>query len=125
MKKRWLLFTVVLSFVFVMGFQPTVCSAETEKIHFGYLVADQIHNFASMIIKEKKLLEAEGLQVEWGEYLAGAYVMQHLAAGEVDFATCGVIPTMITRGRGVDVVVLAGSNTEGSSIIVSNSRLHP
>lgn len=121
MKKRWMLSIVILSFIFVMGLQPTVCSAEMKKIHFGYLVADQIHNFASMLIKEKKLFEAEGLQVEWGEYLAGAYVMQHLAAGEVDFATCGCIPTMITRGRGVDVVILAGSNTEGSSIIVKES----
>ena len=121
MKKTWVLSIVILSFVFVMGFQPTVCSAEMKKIHFGYLVADQIHNFASMIVKEKKLFAAEGLQVEWGEYLAGAYVMQHLAAGEVDVATCGVIPTMITRGRGVDVVVIAGSNAEGSSIIVKES----
>jgi NitT/TauT family transport system substrate-binding protein len=95
--------------------------AAGKKIHFGYLVADQIHNFHSMLIKEKKFLEAEGLQVKWGEYLAGAYLMQHLAAGEVDFGTCGCIPTMITRGRGVDVVILASGNTEGSSIIVKNS----
>lgn len=120
MKKTWVLSIVIMSFIFVIGFQPAVFAAD-KKIHFGYLVADQIHNFASMIVKEKKLFEAEGLQVEWGEYLAGAYVMQHLAAGEVDFATCGIIPTMITRGRGVDVVVIAGSNAEGSSIIVKES----
>jgi len=117
-KKLALLF--VLSIGIALAFQGTAF-AEKKKIHFGYLVADQIHNFASMLIKEKKFLEDEGLEVEWGEYLAGAYLMQHLSAGEVDFGTCGCIPTMITRGRGVDVVILAGSNTEGSSIIVKES----
>lgn len=121
MKKSLLLFVLIASFIFVMGFQPADCRAEMKKIHFGYLLADQVHNFASMLMKEKKFLEAEGLKVEWGEYLAGAYVMQHLAAGEVDFATCGCVPTLITRARGVDVVMLASGNTEGSSIIVSKS----
>jgi NitT/TauT family transport system substrate-binding protein len=120
MKKTWLLLVIISSFLLVMGLQPKVCNAG-EKVHFGYLVADQVHNFASMLMKEKKFLEDEGIEVKWGEYLAGAYLMQHLAAGEVDFGTCGNIPTMITRGRGVDVVILAGSNTEGSSIIVSNA----
>jgi NitT/TauT family transport system substrate-binding protein len=120
MKKTWLLLVIISSFICVMGLQPAAHGAG-QKIHFGYLVADQVHNFASMLLKEKKFLEDEGLQVKWGEYLAGAYLMQHLAAGEVDFGTCGNIPTMITRSQGVDVVILAGSNTEGSSIIVSNA----
>ncbi len=125
MKKGLLLLILISSFIFVMGFQPTACRAEMKKIHFGYLLADQVHNFASMLMKEKKFLEAEGLQVEWGEYLAGAYVMQHLAAKEVDFGTCGCVPTMITRARGVDVVILASGNTEGSSIIVKHSIKTP
>jgi NitT/TauT family transport system substrate-binding protein len=120
MKKGLLLLILISSFIFVMGFQPTVCAA-AEKVNFGYLVADQVHNFHSMLIKEKKYLEDEGLKPTWGEYLAGAYLMQHLSAGEVDFGTCGCIPTMITRGRGVDVVMLASGNTEGSSIIVKHS----
>lgn len=119
MRKTWLLLILISSFIFVVGFQSTVYAAG-EKVNFGYLVADQVHNFHSMIIKEKKFLQDEGLKVTWGEYLAGAYLMQHLSAGEVDFGTCGCVPTMITRGRGVDVVILASGNTEGSSIIVNH-----
>jgi len=120
MQKRWLLFLIVTCFIVVMGFQAETFAADKKKIHFGYLVADQVHNFHSMLMKEKGFLENEGLEVKWGEYLAGAYLMQHLSAGEVDFGTCGCIPTMITRGRGVDVVILASGNTEGSSIIVKD-----
>ena len=120
MKKVWLLLTIISVFILVIGLRSPA-QAGDEKITFGYLVADQIHNFASMLMKEKKFLEDEGIKVKWGEFLAGAYLMQHLASGEVDFGTCGCIPTMITRGRGVDVVILAGSNTEGSSLVVKKS----
>lgn len=120
MRKRFVYFLVVLSALLVLGLQSGALAAE-ETIRFGYLVADQLHIPAPMIMKEQKLLEKEGLQVNWGEFLAGAYLMQHLSSGEVDFGTCGAVPTMITRGRGVDVVILAGSNQEGSSVIVKDS----
>jgi NitT/TauT family transport system substrate-binding protein len=92
--------------------------AKTTKINFGYLVADQIHEPAPLIMKEKKLLEKRGLEVKWGEYLAGSYLCQFMASGEVDFGTGGAVPVIITRGQGVDLQILAGSNTEGSSIVV-------
>ena len=92
-----------------------------DEIRFGYLVADQLHSPAVMIMKEKKLLEAEGLKVTWGEYLAGSYLMQYMTSGEVDFGSCGAPPVMITRGQGVKVSILASSNTEGSSIVVKDS----
>ncbi|MEW6376880.1 MAG: ABC transporter substrate-binding protein [Thermodesulfobacteriota bacterium] len=125
MKKTWIVLMVMAGFIVLTGLQPAAYGAGKNKIHFGYLVADQIHNFASMLMKEKKFLEAEGIEVKWGEYLAGAYLMQHLAAGEVDFGTCGCVPTMITRGQGVNVVILAGSNTEGSAIIVKHDIKTP
>ncbi|MCE5242831.1 MAG: ABC transporter substrate-binding protein [Syntrophobacteraceae bacterium] len=92
-----------------------------DEIRFGYLVADQLHSPAVMIMKEKKLLEAEGLKVNWGEYLAGSYLMQFMTSGEVDFGSCGAPPVMITRGQGVKVSILASSNTEGSSLVVKDS----
>jgi len=125
MKKMRLFVMVMAGLIALTGLQPAAYGAGKNKIHFGYLVADQVHNFASMVIKEKKFLADEGIEVKWGEYLAGAYLMQHLAAGEVDFGTCGCVPTMITRGQGVDVVILASSNTEGSSIIVKKEIKTP
>lgn len=120
MRGKWICLTAALSLLLIFGLQTTA-SAEEKEIRFGYLVADQLHNPAPMIMKEMKFLEEEGLKVKWGEYMAGAYLMQYLASGEVDFGTCGAVPAMITRGQGVDVVILAGSNTEGSSLIVNNS----
>ncbi|MFH1977424.1 MAG: ABC transporter substrate-binding protein [Pseudomonadota bacterium] len=119
MKKPQMLWIAIIGLVFIFGFQTLVIGAEKE-IRFGYLVADQLHNPAPMIMKEKKFLEAEGLKVNWGEFLAGSYLMQHLASGEVDFGTCGAVPVMITRGAGVDAVILAGSNQEGSAMVVAN-----
>lgn len=125
MKKKLLVLMVMAALIVLSGLQPAAYGAGKNKIHFGYLVADQVHNFASMLMKEKKFLEEEGIEVKWGEYLAGAYLMQHLASGEVDFGTCGIVPTMITRGQGVDVVVLASGNTEGSAIIVKKEIKTP
>lgn len=119
MKKLQVLWIAIISLVFILGFQTLVFGAEKE-IRFGYLVADQLHNPAPMIMKVKKFLEAEGLKVKWGEFLAGSFLMQHLSSGEVDFGTCGAVPAMITRGAGVDVVILAGSNQEGSAMVVAD-----
>lgn len=120
MGKRFLITLSLAVFLLIVGFSGSAL-AEDNSITFGYLVADQIHEPAPMIMKKFKLLEKQGLKVKWGEFMAGSYLMQHMASGEVNFGTCGAVPTMITRGRGVNVVVLAGSNTEGSSIIVKDS----
>lgn len=120
MRMRFKIILLSVVALLTIGLQGPV-AAEDNSIVFGYLVADQLHNPAPMIMKDLKLLEKQGLKVKWGEFLAGSYLMQHLASGEVDFGTCGAVPTMITRGRGVNVVILAGSNTEGSSIIVKDN----
>lgn len=115
-----LFWVVALASLLVLGmFAPA--NAQQKEIRFGYLVADQLHSPAVMIMKEKKLLEAEGLKVTWNEFLAGSYLMQYLTSGEVDFWSCGAVPVMITRGQGVDVVMLASGNAEGSSIVVKDS----
>lgn len=113
-------FAIVATFLLLMGVQSQAIGQEKE-IRFGYLVADQLHSPAVMIMKEKKMLEAEGFKVKWGEFLAGSYLMQHFTSGEVDFGSCGAVPIMITRGQGVDGVILASANTEGSSIVVKDT----
>lgn len=112
--------TVALTLLLIAGIQSQAMGEEKE-IRFGYLVADQLHSPAVMIMKERKMLEAEGFKVKWGEFLAGSYLMQHFTSGEIDFGSCGAVPVMITKGQGVDAVILASANTEGSSIIVKNS----
>lgn len=96
-------------------------SAAPKELRMGYLVADQIHGAALMVMKERKMLEAAGYTVKWSEYLAGGYFMQDMAAGAIDYGVTGVVPAMITHAQGIKVAVLASSNTEGSSLVVQNS----
>jgi len=90
-------------------------------IDFGYITADQLHSPAVMVMKENKLLEEEGFDVEWHEYIAGAYAIQDLTAGKIDFANCGIAPIIISNSRKPELSVIAGSNREGSSLIVRES----
>jgi len=95
-------------------------NASGKTIHFGYITADQLHSPAVMIMKEKKLLEAEGFNVIWHEYIAGTHAIQDMVSGKIDFASCGVTPIIISRSQGAGPVILAGSNREGSSLIVAD-----
>jgi NitT/TauT family transport system substrate-binding protein len=95
--------------------------AAPKEIRIGYLVADQLHSPAVMVMKEKKLLEAAGFAVKWRAFLTGTYAMQDLTWGSIDFASCGAIPIITTHARGVKLVILAGANEEGSSLVVDTS----
>jgi len=113
-----------MTFILILGLQCPA-NGQGKEIRFGYLVADQLHSPAVMIMKEKKMLEEAGFKVTWQEFLAGAYLMQDFASGQIDFGSLGAVPVMITRGQGVDVVMLASANAEGSSIIVKDSIKAP
>jgi len=105
---------------------PAIVQADApKKITFGYLVADQLHEPAPMIMKHLKLLEKRGYEVKWQEFLSGANLCQHMASGEVDYGTCGAAPALTFRGLGLDFVMLASSNTNGSALIVSHKYKSP
>jgi len=98
---------------------PSPSWAAKEPMAFGHLVAAQIHEPVPMILEEMKLLDKEGYEAKFPEFLAGAFAMQHFAAGELDAVTVGCPPIMIARAAGTDIVILASSNTEGSRIIAA------
>lgn len=118
-KNRRVFWVICLVFLFCFGAAGSAFAAAKE-IRYGYLVADQLHNPAVMVMKEKKLLEAAGFNVTWREYLTGAYAMPDMTAGAIDFANCGAVPVMITHAQGMKVAILAGGNQEGSSLVVSD-----
>ena len=95
-------------------------SSAGQKLRVGYLVADQLHHPALMIMKQRHLLEDAGFDVTWNEFLAGSYVMQEMSSGTLDFAVCGVAPVAIAHAQGVKLNILASGNQEGSALIVSN-----
>ena len=104
---------------------PGGALADGKKITFGYLVADQLHEPAPMIMKNLKLLEKRGYELKWQEFLSGANLVQHMASGEVDYGTGGAAPVLTFRGLGLDFVMLASSNTNGSALIVSKNIRSP
>jgi len=118
-RKFWVSWMVIFAFGLWGGIGDQISKAgAAEPLHFGYLVADQLHSPGPMIMKEKGFLKDEGFEVKWSEFLAGAYAMQHFSAGEVDVVSCGAVPMMIARGSGTNVVMLASANTEGSALVV-------
>lgn len=94
-------------------------SAVQKEIRIGYLVADQLHSPAVMVMKQRKMLEEAGFNVKWNEFLAGSYVMQEMASGSLDFASCGTAPIAITHAQGVKLNILASGNQEGSALVVA------
>jgi NitT/TauT family transport system substrate-binding protein len=129
MKGKKLSWWVAWLSVCLVGALIAGCSGPAKKdektaaksVRIGYLVADQLHSPAVMVMKDRKMLEAKGINVAWSEFLAGSPLMQEMASGSLDFGSCGVVPVMITRGQGVDAVVLASANLEGSSLVVKDS----
>ena len=101
--------------------QPNPAIADGKTIRFGYIASDQLHNPAGMIMEEKKMLEAAGFTVEWVEYLGGAYAMQDMIEGSIDFAVCGVVPVMSAHARSGKMSVIAGANQEGASLVIDNT----
>ena len=114
------LIIMVLAVLVCFAGTPTMAEADNKEVRLGYLVADQLHGAAFMVMKENKLLEKLGYTVKWSEYLSGGYLMQDMAAGAIDFGVGGMIPGLITHAQGINVAILASGNTEGSSIVVGD-----
>lgn len=95
-----------------MPFKPT-------SLRVGHLLADQLHQPGWAVAKEKNYFADEGFEVVHGEYSYGSVEMEHFAAGELDVAYVGAVPFLTARAAGVDVIAVASSNTEGSSLVVA------
>ena len=114
-RKAFFFAGVVSLFVFALSGVATA-----KEIRVGYLVADQLHHPAIMVMKQRNMLEQAGIDVKWNEFLAGSYVMQEMASGSLDFASCGAAPVAITHAQGVKLNIIAGCNQEGSALVVRN-----
>jgi len=88
-------------------------------LRVGHLLADQLHQPGWVVAKEKNYFADEGFEVVHREYSYGSVEMEHFAAGELDVAYVGAVPFLSARAAGVDVIAVASSNTEGSSLVVA------
>jgi len=94
-------------------------SPESNKLRVGHLLADQLHQPGWVIADEMNYFAEEGFDVIHSEYPYGSIEMEHFAAGELDVAYVGVVPFLSARAAGVDIIAIASSNTEGSSLVVA------
>lgn len=99
-------------------------------VRVGYLLGD-LHQLAYPVAKNtevgggQSLFEKYGVKVEDAQgapYENGGYEMDHFAAGHVDIGYLGCAPAVLKHlNAGVDTMVLAQVNNEGSAIIVANN----
>jgi len=89
-------------------------------LRVGHLLADQLHQPGWVVAKEMGYFAEEGFEVIHSEYINGPEEMTHFAAGELDVAYVGAAPFLSARAGGIDIIAVASSNTEGSSLVVSN-----
>lgn len=92
---------------------------ELMTLRVGHLLADELHQPGWCVANETGYIGDEGFKVFHSEYINGPDEMAHFAAGELDVAYVGAAPFLSARAGGVDIIAVASSNTEGSSIIAA------
>lgn len=101
------------------GTEKAAQSTEKQKIVLGYLVGDQLHQYALPIALEKGYFAEEGIELELKEFQSGGMVTQFF--NELDVALVGANPVIIGKAQGLDMVVFQSLNHGGSSLVVDPS----
>jgi NitT/TauT family transport system substrate-binding protein len=101
---------------YYIGFKTGYDAAFMTPIRLGYLLAD-VHQISFFVAYYEGFYEEEGIRpVKW-EYVNGPTEMMALAAGDLDAGYVGVVPALIAKSQGVDLVIVASANLEGSAIV--------
>ncbi len=91
-------------------------------VRIGYLTQD-LHQLALRVAIVKGWFAEAGINVERLSYQNGAYEMDGFQAGQIDMGYLGIAPALVkTINQGIGVTILAGVNSEGSSIEVLKSE---
>jgi len=90
-------------------------------VRVGYLVAD-IHHLPLFVAREKGWYSSAGVSFEFKQYANGPLEMMAFGVGEIDIGYLGIVPTSLFKVNfGVNVVVVAAANKEGSALVADNS----
>jgi len=90
-------------------------------VRVGYLVAD-IHHLPLFVAREKGWYSGTGIRFEFMQYANGPLEMMSFGVGAIDIGYLGIVPATLFRVNfGVNVVVVAASNKEGSALVVDTS----
>ncbi|MGP8050153.1 MAG: ABC transporter substrate-binding protein [Desulfobaccales bacterium] len=103
-------------------FVATALPANAEQeVRFGYLVADQLHQYIIPIGIGKGYFEQEGVKLKAQNYASAGVLMGGLVANDIDVAVVGVSGAMIFKANGNDVVIIGTQNHGGSALVVDPS----
>jgi NitT/TauT family transport system substrate-binding protein len=107
----------------------TASNASVGTVRVGYLLGD-IHHLAFAVAKSSDAGGGESMFSQYGitvvdatgaPYANGGSEMDHFAAGDVDIGYLGGAPAVLKHiNSGINTVVLAQANSEGSAIIVAD-----
>jgi len=87
-----------------------------KSFRIAHLVAD-IHQIAFFISFSRGYYEEAGIMPKRLEYVNGPAEMTAFAAGDIDAGYVGCVPALIAKAKGLDLVVVASANLEGSAIV--------
>ena len=85
-------------------------------VRIGYLMAD-IHHTSFFVAFSKGFYEGEGVVPKRLEYVNGPAEMMAFSAGDLDAGYVGVVPALIAKANGMDFVIVASANLEGSALV--------
>lgn len=118
MDKKLLAAIVVVVIVIVgIGAYDFSGSEDSNKVTIGYLPSD--HDAALFIAEAHDMYEEKGIETELVQFNNGGDLMTAMASGEVDVGYVGITPVLSSIQNGVPVKVVAGVQTEGSGLAVS------
>jgi len=100
---------------YYFGYNAGLVSAPTP-VRIGHLVAD-IHQVAFFVAFSKGFYEEEGIMPKRLEYMNGPAEMLAFAAGDLDAGYVGCVPALTAKAKGVDFVIVASANLEGSALV--------
>ncbi|MFW9850483.1 MAG: ABC transporter substrate-binding protein [Candidatus Thorarchaeota archaeon] len=91
-------------------------------VRIGYLSQD-LHQLALRVAYVNGWFEDAGLKVELLQYQNGAYEMDGFLSGQIDMGYLGAAPALVKSiNQDIGITVLAGANSEGSSLEVLKSE---
>jgi NitT/TauT family transport system substrate-binding protein len=85
-------------------------------VRIGHLSAD-LHQVPFFLAYSKGWYQEEGIALIRKEYLYGMPEMTAFMRGDLDAGYVGVVPALIAKSQGADLVAIASSNLEGSAIV--------
>lgn len=91
-------------------------TAAPKVVRIGYLMAD-IHHTSFFVAFSKGFYEAEGIVPKRLEYVNGPAEMMAFSSGDLDAGYVGVVPALTAKAKGIDIVIVASANLEGSALV--------